>query len=236
MRQMHFSVDDTLECLLWLTDNSDKVNSIFDSPVFRFAKEIHDRYGLGVSFYCMFTNGELSLEAVLDKWKNEFQENAEWLKFGFHAYKMNSNYNDASREQITWEFEKVMEQLIRITGGGECITDVIRLHFCSGNSEVRSELVKHGVKVLLCADDDRINYGLSKDENEAVLTQGYYIDVEMNCIYVRTYIRVEEVENMEETIKSYHHTPFITIFTHEKWMKDKEAKEMIRGLLDGFTQ
>lgn len=240
MREIHFSVDDTIEAFLQLPAKKEEGRSIFDVPIFAMAKQIHERFGVGVSFYCMYTNGTNTLKDVSDGWRDEFQENADWLKFGFHAYDKQTNYCDATKEQVLKAFDAIMEELKRITGGGNCITDIIRIHFYAGNSQVVSALVERGVRVFLCADDDRISYGLTEQQNETVLNKGYYISEAPRCIYTRTYLRAERLKNFEqvqEAIEMHKDFPFLTIFTHEVWMSnDNWVTENICAILKAMTQ
>ncbi len=58
-RTVHFSVDDTI----WLFENLSRFGygSIFEQPTLAFFKDLHDRFGLRVSFYCFGSFQGLSL-------------------------------------------------------------------------------------------------------------------------------------------------------------------------------
>ena len=156
--RVHFSIDDILGCLKWLSKNEKKVSSIFDSYVLNFSKQLHEIFGVKVSLFSMYTDGEFTLKNVSDKWKKQFQENSEWLKIGFHAYNTKSCYKDISGTDFEREYKLVLQELIRITGGKSALSDKLRLHYFSGNQEVVKILSDNGIKCLLCADDSRQSY------------------------------------------------------------------------------
>lgn len=232
MKRIHFSVDDAIGCFWWLTKNKHKISSIFDSQVFATAKTIHERYHISVYFYCMYTNGVITLEDISDKWQKEFQENSDWLKFGFHCYEPMSNYNAVTKQQIINEYKTVVSQLIRITGTKKNITDIIRLHYFSGNKEVISGLTDCGVKVFLCADDERISYGLPIDVNNEIRKNGYFIDDNMECCFVGTNIRIENISSIKDITGLYKNKKYIVVFTHEKRLMEEVIQERIIKLLD----
>lgn len=232
MIDIHFSVDDVIGCFWWLTQNKDKVNSIFDSKVFAMAKMIHERYGISVSFYCMYTNGTITLADISDHWQKEFRENSDWLKFGFHCWEPKSNYTAVTKQQVIDEYNMVVKQLIRITGTQENITDMIRLHYFSGNREVVSGLTECGIKVFLCADDERISYGLTADDDNEIRKNGYYVDEEMKCSFVSTDIRIENIDSVKCTAELHKDREFVVVFTHEKRLMEEIIQERIVELLD----
>ena len=43
---------------------------------------------------CIFENSDtFDISQCTDKYKKEFEENSNWLKFGFHALNTNSDYS-----------------------------------------------------------------------------------------------------------------------------------------------
>lgn len=123
--EIHFSIDDVIGCFLWITKNN--CASIFESRIFAFARVLHERFGVKTTCNCMFSNGMSNLRMVSDKWKQQFQENKDWLKISFHCYDYDSNYKYADAPKVRREYIQVLSELERITGGGDTISTDIRL-------------------------------------------------------------------------------------------------------------
>ena len=83
---IHISVDDTIEIFRDLTENENKYDSIFDNEILKFMQKCHNLYGTKFSMYVFYNYGEgITLEQCTNKFRSEFEENSDWLKFGFHA-------------------------------------------------------------------------------------------------------------------------------------------------------
>lgn len=228
---IHFSVDDCIKAFVELTEGKNTIKSIFETDTFSMAKLIHEHYGLPVSFYCMWTDGTTSLDKCTANYRSEFIANSDWLKFGFHCDTYETNYNDAFAGEAYNDYQKVISEVNRITGGYS-ITDKIRLHYFSGNKEVIRALTKDcGVKTLLSADDDRISYGLDASDNEILKSTGFFHDDETNCDFVRTDIRIENIKDVSDELKKIDGRQEATIFTHEKYLSDDVYRERIMLLL-----
>lgn len=233
-RKIHFSVDDTFGCFAWLNQN--KIKEIFISSTFEYAKYIYERYGINTSFYCMYTDGKTTLDDMKLDWQAQFQKCQRWMKFGFHCYDDKSNYRKASIDKIKRDYSQTMNALVKITGGSDCLTDTLRLHYFAGNDTTIQYLKENGIKRLLCADDDRHSYNLSeKAENELKIT-GLYYDEKTEIEYVLTDLRAENIKNVKEEIgkiKKLNRTN-ITIFTHEKFLRMNEIKSNLDFLFQNL--
>ena len=232
-KEIHFSVDDTFGCFKWLTKNKENVNSIFDSYVLRFAKELYSQYGIKTSFYCMFTDGEFTLEEVSDQWKREFIQNKEWMKFGFHAFDDSSRYNENDETRIAYEYNLCINALNRICGK-ECLTNKIRLHYFSASRETVHFLVQQGIKGLLCADDDRGSYDLLPAQEYIMRAEGRYYSEKTQCEYIPTRVRIENISNIEQVAEEVSCLPEkkVEVFTHEIYLKDESFRKKIFSLLN----
>ena len=60
---------------------------MFESPYFAPIKTLHDEYGCKFTLMLFNTDKTLnfSLSDVTDKFRNEFGENSQWLKFAYHG-------------------------------------------------------------------------------------------------------------------------------------------------------
>ena len=230
MKTIHFSVDDTFGCFRYLSRISKEASSIWDSSTFSKAKAIHELYGLNVDFYCIYTDGKYTLDDFSDKFKEEFSENSKWMKFGFHAFDGESNYNDAFSVSFSEEYITTKRALERLVGK-ESMTDCIRLHFFSGNKDIVKVLKEKGITTLLCADDDRNSYGLSEESRKRLSYFGRYKDTETGMIFKPTHYRLEKI-GRAPSVQELEAIPGdkIEVFTHERYLRD----EMIMKRLEWF--
>lgn len=83
-RQLHFSIDDTIKIFQDLTQNEKEYESIFENSILNFLWECHQKFGLKVSLYCYYEEGNFDLSTVPDTYREEFLKNSDWLQFGFH--------------------------------------------------------------------------------------------------------------------------------------------------------
>ena len=227
--QIHFSVDDTFGCFQWLHKMGDSANGIFDSATFHLAKHIYESYGIPTSFYCMYTDGKNSLEDISAKWSEQFQECGEWMKFGFHGYDGNSNYGITSVERLEDDYGKTMDALGRITGGGKCFTDTLRLHYFAGNAAAVKFLRGKGITRLLCADDDRGSYALPGKAEKEMKREGFYHDKNTGMEYLPTDLRIENMEDVVSEFKKIErlHRKAIVVFTHECYLREMEIRKKL---------
>lgn len=232
-KKIHFSVDDTFGCFKWLNRNSESVNEIFSSNTFCYAKFIYEIFGIGTTFYCMYTDGMESLDMIDSKWSEQFQKYSAWMKFGFHGYDDGSNYNMASMGRFADDYEKVKNALKNITGGGKCFADTLRLHCFGGNETIAAYLKKDGINNLLCADDDRGSYGLPKEAEACLKRTGTFLDVHTGMRYIATNLRLENINDIENEVQKIQRSFYnnVVIFTHERYLRDIEIRKRLEGLL-----
>ena len=225
MLRIHFSVDDAIRIFHFLYKYEKSIKSIFECRVLALARELHLKYGVKCSFYCLFENKNVKISDVSDRFAEEFQANAEWLKFGFHSKTGATNY--ASDDMLYSDFAQTTEELKRIFKGNENITDMLRLHFFAGGNKTDvGKMAGCGVKALLTADDERKSYYLDGEH----IGKEYY-DYSNGMKFIPTLVRVENSEDIvaiiKEKIASVTDNQILTIFTHEWILNNDEIKERL---------
>ena len=228
----HISVDDTLTVFQDLTKNN--YSSIFEHNTFALMKDLHDKYGMTVSFYCYYSidvNGGFNLSDVTDKYTQEFSDNASWMKFGFHAADSQAYQNLEADFELEY-YKKTMAELERITGTSECLEYVLRLDRYVANANVVETLRANGVKGLLIADretPDRESYDLSLKERTSCYANDLYTRND-NFIYSPTDIRLENIENDQkfyDLIDEICGEPYVVVFTHEVYLEDQKVQKYL---------
>lgn len=230
---VHFSIDDSNSIFEDLTLNAGNYKSIFEQPKLNFIKSLHDQYGIVISFYVYYSwdveDDSFSLADTTDQFKEEFAENADWLRFGFHAKDADAYETIAADEEIEY-YNKTIGELIRITGTEKCIDNFVRLDRFQADTEMVDLLhsTDEGIVGLLAADGNgRQSYALSADEMKLMNLEDWFSDI-YGVFYTPTDVRLENIESDEEF---YHglveiaSQERIIVFTHEWILDDKNVQK-----------
>ena len=94
---VQISFDDVYLCIKDLKDTL-RYTSVFQQPFLKSLKELHDVYGAVFSLYVYEKADNFVITEVPDKFRNEFIENSEWLKFGYHAIEPRFDKKEQSLE------------------------------------------------------------------------------------------------------------------------------------------
>jgi len=163
---MHMSFDDVLFLLRDLTLFQSNYESIFDNPFLEVLKRLHDVYGAVFSMYCFCEdiNTAWTISEVTNKFAEEFSDNSDWLKFGFHSKNSTINYADTTAWYARTDYTTFINAVYHMTGDIDCIDRAVRLHNFAGNLEsceaMRDEPC--GITGLLAADDNKNSYYLTE--------------------------------------------------------------------------
>lgn len=226
----NLTFDDTIDLFEDLTNSNYK--SIFENSTLSWAKTLHDKHGVVVTFYTMFESNDFNLSQCPSKYKNEFISNSNWLKFGFHTLNGNTSYETGD---ISVDYLKTINELTRICGS-DSIDNVVRLQSFQGSKEGVLKLLsldEEPIIGLLTADDSRQSYYLDDDENKYIYCHDRMkID---DCYFISTDMRMEYVDNIDKKIKELssdswnNQTGDLVIFTHE-WALNLETKEKVEKI------
>ncbi|MDP4132495.1 MAG: hypothetical protein Q8882_00600 [Bacillota bacterium] len=223
MNKIHFSVDDTIGIFEDITKNK-SYESIFNNPLLRSFYNLHEEYGLKLSLYCFYENGNktFNLSMCTDRFSEEFNKNSGWLKLGFHGKNENSKYAKDMFGTLKRDYSLVTDELIRISSI-DCIDTCPRLSYCTGDEEGIVALKNHvpGIEGLLCADDTRLEYYLPADKNEELIRTGKYKDEKNGLTFFLSEKRFELMPDLDEYLASKDFKSKITdnrhfeFFSHE---------------------
>lgn len=219
-KYIHISIDDSIGVFKDIVEK--KYVSIFENKELSMFKEMHEEYGLVVSLYFFYEKDGFNLTQMSNQYIDEFQQNAEWLRFGFHSFNSDSDYSDPNMaDTMLDDYEKVLNELIRITGGKRCIDHIPRIHLFAGSLSGISNIQGLEEKVigLLSADDDRNTYMYNADQSKYLASQDYYYDIWRDLYIVPTDIRLEFVDDVTLALTKKIDDNVLIIFTHE-WKLD----------------
>lgn len=154
-KKTYFYIDDVIWLMRDLTRQ--KPNSLFDNPYMKMLKNLHEKYGLKVQinlFYrtdFYYGNDEFTLKEMTDSYKDEWIENADWIRFGFHAKQEFPDYPyvNASYEDVKSNYEDIRNEVYRFASSKNWGTTV-NPHWRPMSKDGCRALVDLGVK-FTCA-------------------------------------------------------------------------------------
>lgn len=224
-QNVHFSIDDVLNSLLWLERNDRE--SVFDAETFQLSKWLYETYGISTTYNCFFKTSKGSLKDVSERYRREI-ERAGFMLFSFHGRDETTDYKHIDFEETQMDFRNTIGELVRIAGRTS-LSNIVRLHYFHGNADVVRALEEQGVDLLLTADDDRGSYDLRFDE-ENVARRDIFRRNGCRIGYTATDIRLENYSIDE--LGSYRPKGKMTVvFTHEKLVMQHETKDKLSVLL-----
>lgn len=233
---IHLSIDDFFVTFKELTERQFQYDSIFEHPIFSFFREMHEKYDAVFHCYCFGEDQEgFSLAEVTRKYREEFQQNADWLQFGFHGRNKDAVYGDnngtrvinRNMEQAAEDYAFIMENLVEIVGE-EALDLNPRIHFFAGTKECCKawKNANNGIEGLLAADDDRYSYYHNREQHDKLLADNVWYDEDMGLTFRRTNIRLEnetDLEQLKSKIKAFD-GEFPVVFTHERYLSEEDMQ------------
>lgn len=173
-----FSIDDNIEFLKDLGLHAGDYNSLFDHWYLGFWREMHREFGVKFHFNIYYQTDGFDLTQMPDKWKGEWQANADWLRLTFHALqdKPDRPYRNAEYPQIAHDFELITGHIRRFAGE-ELLSSTTTIHWAECPKPAILALRDRGIENLI---------GLfSVQGYQGTCTTGYYLSPEQ-CTYCDT--------------------------------------------------
>lgn len=202
-RTYRMAVDDVIWCFENIWRNQDTYTSIFDDPFLALYRDLYTQYGTPVHMHIYYENddGSFNLSMFPDKYKKEFQENGNWLKFTFHSLKdkPDSPYKHATYQQVMREGKLVEKEILRFAGP-EVMSNITSQHWADSNREATRAFRNLGFR---CIDgyfnfdengDPVVSYYLDKVQTAHVASRDFWVDNSEDIIFVKGDIVINEVE------------------------------------------
>ncbi|MCQ2286664.1 MAG: hypothetical protein MJZ76_07295 [Bacteroidales bacterium] len=203
-KPVHVSIDDCYLSLMDLYQNK-SYTTIFNQPLLKELKELHEKTGAKFTLYTYASapTDSFEIDSLSANFIEEFNENFDWLKIGFHAASPSQKRDDIKSFADGYKrFKKFSKQ-----------SKTIRLHYFYANQEQINLLKQNGLTTLLSADDNRISYSLPNELNESLLQKQA---ISLNGLeYKKTDFRIEKTFFPVFNIWSHMTDNEIIFFTHE---------------------
>ena len=209
---IHFSVDDTCQCLQDLINNESVYSSIFENSFLADLKYFFETYGAKFTLNCFVNTVEneinpnptsptlFNIDNVPSKFQSEFQEHKKWLKFSYHAVDNTATWNHGETE--VEYYKRFVNAIHKMTGDYEFIDRQARAGFFGANKETVLVLknTDYGITILsYCEGDARVGYYLDAAITKQIAKRGKYIDIDNELLFVRSQTRIES-RSSENTI------------------------------------
>ncbi len=187
--EVFISIDGVTEVFEDLTEHRDDYDSIFDNETLGFLKYCHDTYGAKFTLYCYFESDDFSLTMAPETYREEFEQQAEWLRFGFCGNSEDSPSIELVPDQLGADFTKFAKEMVRITG--DTFVD-LRLADRKMGPEAVKALKDRGVRALFTVSDEKAGYYFTQEQNAAVMAEDYYVDEANKMTFVTTDLCLDE--------------------------------------------
>ncbi|MCH5275271.1 MAG: glycosyltransferase [Lachnospiraceae bacterium] len=208
----HISIDDAT--LIFQDIYLEEYESIFNNPIMGRLKELHDQYEIRVTLYVYYRVGGFSLWDMPLDYRSEFEENADWLKIGFHSdTEVFTELQEASLEDFIEAYTQVQDAIEEFAGENS-LTGVLRLHYWYATEDMVKYLHTQGVEGLLCCDRGEPSYDLTEEETEQLYASRDGILEKNEVTYYATDIRLESTENVGTVLEEHKKDRIIVLFTH----------------------
>lgn len=170
MKTYSFTVDDNIRFLKELTQQ--QPGSIFCHPYPAMYRKLHEKYGVKVQLNLFYEMDGFDLSQMTDRYRQEWEANAHWLKLSFHAKKeFMPAYDTCGYEEVFRDCLAVEEQILRFAGE-ESLARTTTVHFCktseAGVLALRDRKVAGLLGYLGTDENPRVTYSLPECFREAL--------------------------------------------------------------------
>jgi sugar lactone lactonase YvrE len=148
-RRYRFSVDDNVWFLRDIARHADSYKSLFDNPYLAFWRDLHRKYGTKVHFNVYYETDGFNLTRMPDKYRDEWRQNADWIRLTFHARANNPDrpYLHTTAERIRDDYRLVSSEIRRFAGP-ELLSPVTTVHWGTITRAGARALHEEGVRTL----------------------------------------------------------------------------------------
>lgn len=217
----HFSIDDATQIFQDISFHG--YESIFENEVLGKLKDFHEEYGLKATLYVFAKLDTYDLADFPDTYKKEFEDNADWLKIGFHSITEASPEEEGmTTEEFAEGFQEVNREILAFAGE-KSLAHVLRLHYWYATDEMVNVLKEQGIEGLLCNDSKDVCYNLSETENNNLIwtRDG---KIKKDIYYYVTDIRLEKTDDIVTALQNKYYDRVVVLFTHAWCFKDNQEK------------
>lgn len=183
------AIDDNIFFLRELVN--DRSRSLFDHFYLAGLRRLHQRFDAAFLLNLFFTDGaDFDLTHVPDRYREEWQDNAHWLKLAFHARSEfpDRPYQTAPPARLLADMDQVEEQITRFAGPAT-LAPLSVLHWVEMSPDARPALAGRGIRCLggLFRGDagTDLAYQLPPMQAACAATSDGVVDFDSNILFTR---------------------------------------------------
>ena len=223
-----FSIDDNS---FFLRDIARKnYPSLFDCFYLKGLRELHSKYGVKFVLNIYYTTEDgFELPQFPDRYKGEWEDNADWLKLAFHAYanKPDRPYQYAPASKLIADLDQVAEQILRFAGEQSYSPPTV-IHWGQVQPSALKPLYERGVRALSgyfrrSSTGWDVNYLFDDIRSEYLSRHDALMDFDSGIVFSRVDIvcnstPIEKIVPMLEPFaKDPNQAEIMDLFTHEQY-------------------
>jgi len=252
IKRYRFSTDDNILFLKDLALNAPKYGSIFDNDYLAFWREMHEKYGARIQFNIYYQTEGFNLSQMPDKYKQEWEENSEWMRLTFHALQNDppNPYIGASYQMMMHDFSLVTGEIERFAGR-RLLSPFTTVHWGEATLDACKALRDNGIKGLVgyfLVDPEIgkpiVSYYLDCDRTEYLTTHDYWKDTREDIFFIKHDLVINLLKPVDiaptlNAIASNPHTSdLMEVMIHEQYFNrqyayyEPDAKERVITALE----
>ncbi|MBN2328535.1 MAG: hypothetical protein JXR73_15430 [Candidatus Omnitrophica bacterium] len=223
-----FSIDDNS---FFLRDIARKqYKSLFDCFYLDILRSLNQKYGARFVLNIYYTTEDgFEIPQFPDRYKSEWQDNADWLKLAFHAYANMPDrpYQHASASKLIGDLDLVAEQIHRFAGEAVYSPPTV-IHWGMVQPAALKPLAERGVRALsgyFSRVDSGwdVNYLIDDDRSAYLARNDALMDFESGIVFskvdiVCNNVPVEKIIPLLDPLSRHPDTAEIMdMFTHEQY-------------------
>lgn len=228
-KRYRFVIDDNSFFLRDITQKG--YASLFDCFYLKMLKDLHDKHGARFTLNIYYTTGDdWNLEQFPDKYRGEWEANADWLRLAFHAYANEPArpYQDAAVEKLLADMDLINAQIRRFAGP-KTFSPVVVVHWGMTRPEAWKPLYDRGARVLggyfrrSANGQFDVNYRLDDARSEWLSRHDLLKDFDSGIIFSRVDIVVNNtpldkvVPTLQAAMADPRQGEIIDLLTHEQY-------------------
>lgn len=223
------STDDNIRFLEDLARNADRYSSLFDNSYLAFWREMNRKYGAKVHFNIYYEMPGFNLTKMPDRYKAEWQRNANWIRLTFHARANDPDrpYINAPGEQVRGDYHLVTREIERFAGR-ELLSPVTTVHWGETTREGALALRKEGIRIMpgyFIFRDGKpaVSYYLNAEQARHISGRDYWKDTATGIIFIRHDIVLNTVPlekivpHLEQIAADPHQSEVFELMIHEQY-------------------
>jgi hypothetical protein len=188
-KRYRYSTDDNCRFLSEIA--RDRPDSVFEHPYMALWRDMHEQYGTRVHHNLFFEHEDFDLTQMPDTYRDEWQANADWIRFSFHSRRSQPRnpYIDATAQQIVEDFDAVTTEVSRFAGS-ELLSPFTTVHWGEATLEACRALRERGILGLvgyfLFRDGrPRVAYYQGAEMTQYLNTHDYWYDTREDILFVK---------------------------------------------------